>query len=116
MSVPMAARAILPAHGSCAARGATGEESGVAGWSVSVVGVFAGDAVGELMKVSFAGDDRARIEKALGDPGVSFRRGMVLLVEAGAAAGDRCQVEAVFDRDGNAVKRWTILSVGKDLG
>jgi hypothetical protein len=38
--------------------------------TVAVVGVFAGDAVGELVEVSFSGDYRARIEETLGEPGV----------------------------------------------
>ena len=66
-----------------AAGGAAGEQGGVAGLqAVAVVGVFAGDSVGELMEVGFAGEDGACVEKALRDPGVFGGDGIVLRVEA----------------------------------
>jgi hypothetical protein len=50
--------AFLDAGGGSGRR-AAGEEGGVAGLEavVAIVGVFAGDAVGELMEVGLAGDD-----------------------------------------------------------
>ena len=82
-----------------AAGGAAGEQGCIARLdAVAVVGVFSGDAVGELMEVRFAGEDGAGVEKALCDPGVFCGDGIVLCVEARAATGDgACDVEAVFD-------------------
>ena len=50
--------------------------------TVAVVGVFAGDSVGELVEVSFAGEDGSLVEETLSDPGVFLGRRIVLRVEA----------------------------------
>jgi hypothetical protein len=50
--------------------------------AVAVVGVFAGDSVGELVEVGFAGEDSAGIEEALSDPGVFGPWRIELRVEA----------------------------------
>ena len=73
--------AFLDAGGG-AAGGAAGEEGGVAGLeAVAVVGVFSGDAVGELVEVGFAGEEGSGVEEALGYPGVFFGGRVVLGVE-----------------------------------
>ena len=100
------------------AGGSSGEQACVAGLeAVAVVGVFAGDPVGELVEVSFAGEDCPGIEEALRDPGVFCRGRIVLGVEAGGAGGDAAgDVEAVFDGDGDAVEGWAVFGSGKRLG
>ena len=105
-------------HTGCgAARGAAGEQGCVAGLeAVAVVGVFAGDSVGELVEVGFAGEDGSRVEEALGDPGVFGCGRIVLGVEAGGAGGDGAgDVEAVFDGDGDAVEGGAVLWFGKEV-
>lgn len=53
---------------SASAGGASGEQAGVGRLeAVAVVGVFSGDSVGELGKVSFAGDDGSGAPESCGD-------------------------------------------------
>jgi hypothetical protein len=65
--------------GDSAAGGASGEKGCIAGLeAVAVVGVFAGDAIGELIEVSLAGEDCSVIKQALRDAGVCCCRWMEL--------------------------------------
>ena len=93
--------------GSGTAGGAAGELSGVAGLkAVGEVAALAGDAVGELMEVRLAGDDRASGAKLGGDKGVGSGEAVVIAVEGGTAGGgEACEVEAVLKRDGDAPER-----------
>src|ERR1700761_6496624 len=87
-------------HARCCAGGApAGEQGCVAGLdTVAVVVVFAGDAVGELVEVSFSGDDCACIEETLGHPRVISSALVELRVVAGGTARYcACYIEAVFD-------------------
>src|ERR1700761_4828744 len=99
----------------CAAGGAAGEQGCVA-WldTVAILGVFAGDAVGELVEMGFSDDDRTRVEQALRDPRVFLSIGIELCVVARAAAGcGACYVKAIFDRDRNAIEQRTISRVSE---
>ena len=68
-------RGALKHAGSRAAGRAAGERAGIAGLlAVTEFGIFAGDAVGEGMKVGFAGDDGAGFAKLFNEPGIVLRR------------------------------------------
>ena len=74
--------------------------------AVAEVGVFAGDAVGEGMQMRFADDDCACCSKLFDEPGILRGVGMKIAIEAHATTGGRAsEIEAVFDRDGEAPER-----------
>jgi len=88
----------------CAAGGASGEECGVAGLEAVVeVAVFSGDAVGELVEVGLASDEGSSLLEASRHGGVLRGEAVVVAVERGTAGGREAgEVEAVFERDGDA--------------
>ncbi len=92
-------------HAGCRAGGrAAGERGGVAGLqAVAEFGILAGDAVGQRVEVSFAGDDRASRAELLHEPGILGGVAVQVAIESHAATGGRAgEVEAVFDGDGKA--------------
>ena len=76
--------------------------------------VFAGDAEGELVQVLLAEHDRARVFESGDERGVGLRH-VVAQDLRPHGVGHTCNVEQVFDADGDAVQRPTVLAT-TDLG
>ena len=78
--------------------------------AVTVVRIFPGDSVGELMQVRLAHDERALRTQARGHGGISGGHGISHRVETRAAAGGKsAEIEAILERYGKAVKSGLLL-------
>src|ERR1700685_2635477 len=101
-------------HGSpCLHTGVTaaGRAAGQAAWiagldAVTVVRIFSGDPVGELMQVRFADDNRALRTQARRNRGVRAGDSIFGGIEfRSTTRGEPFEIETVFQRDGQAVQR-----------
>lgn len=71
----------------CTAGGSSRQQRGIGRLqAVSVIAIFAGDAVGKLVEVRFASDDGAGVAQARGDPGVHRWVLFMGRIKLGAAA------------------------------
>ena len=95
-------RAFKNAGRSAAGRSA-GERTRIAGLlAVAEFGIFAGDAVGERVKVGLAGDDGPGFAELFNEPRVVLGDAVEIAIEVDAATGGCAgKVEAVFDGDGD---------------
>ncbi len=75
-------------------------------FAVAVVGIFAGDAVGEFVEVSFSGEDGAGGVEGVDEVAVARRRRADLGKESGAGeSGEAGNVEEIFEEIGDAGER-----------
>lgn len=86
-------------------------------FAVAVVWVFAGDAVGEFVEMSFAGEDGAGGLEGVDEVAVVRRRGADFGEEGGAGeGGDVNNVEEIFEEIRDAGKRGGRGGVGEGVG